>query len=146
MTTEFNAEHMVQVTKRLCQIIESEISLIDEMKLSELNANDAEKLELTEILESYKVILQNNPLVIQNLSKNVVDEMRETSLHFENLLQQDGKQLRKAKKVHQIIMQTIKDVINKRLAASSSYNRNGLMDIAKKKLFLTPPVSISENV
>ncbi|MCE3233071.1 MAG: hypothetical protein K0R98_1328 [Rickettsiaceae bacterium] len=148
MTTqiaELNPIDMLNVTKRLCVILKEEIELIKEMKLGQLNQFNEEKLKLTSIMESYKEVLKNNPAIVRSIPKDILDEMRQVNREFEETIAQDGKQIIKAKKVHSIIMDAIKTVLENRSKRNAVYNQHGLLDAGKKKMNFLQPVSISES-
>jgi hypothetical protein len=143
---EFNITDMMHVTKRLHTILKEESALINEMKLGQLQQFHEEKVKLTSVMEGYKDILKHNPAIIRSIPKPTMDEIRKINEDFEETLNNEyQKQFMKAQKVHTIIMDALKKVLEDHSNKNSGYNKHGLIDQGKKKILLTPPVSISES-
>lgn len=141
-----DTDDIISVTKRLSDIIKQEISLIENMQLSSLHLLYDEKVRLCAILENYKEVLANNPHLLKSMPQSTLNEVRKAVKDFEELLQEDETQIKKARKVHQMVMEAVRQVLNRRAIAASGYNKNGTVEYGKKKIFSLPPVSISESI
>jgi hypothetical protein len=143
---ELNITDMMNVIKRLCVILKEEIAFIKEMKLGELHKFHEEKIKLTSVMEGYKDILKNNPTIVRSIPKATLDKIKKVNDEFEEMLSNEyEEQLLKAQKVHSIIMDALKKVLDDHGKKSSGYNKHGMIEQGKKKMLLTPPVSISES-
>jgi hypothetical protein len=142
---ELNVTDMLSVTKRLTAIIKEELEMMKEMKITELHKFQDEKLKLTSVMESYKSILSNNPGIVRSIPKNIMDELRKVSDEFEAIVAAEGHQIIKVKKVHALIMDAIKKVLEDREKKNANYNQYGQLDAGKKKMIFIQPVSISES-
>jgi len=143
--TTIDANDMINVTKRLTQIMQIEFEMIKGMKLTKLHTLYDEKMKLASILEDYKATIANNPHIIKDIPKDEMAQMKSAVKQFEEMIDRDGKEIIKAKKVHQIIMNSIKSALVKRAESSVGYNKQGELDKNKKKVFHVPPISISES-
>jgi hypothetical protein len=104
MTTqnsEFNSATLLKTLKRLTAILATEVQMIKDMKLSELHTVQEEKLQLLEILEKFKEIINQTPDILKSIDLNTKNELKKANNKFEGLVQEDGKQLTKAKKVQE---------------------------------------------
>jgi hypothetical protein len=139
MTTETNKiefSDIVSVVKRLTDILAEEVSLIKKMQLSKLHLLQDEKLKLLSVVENFKDTIQENPEILNSMNESTKDELKKTNLEFEQLIEEDGKQLVKARKVHGIVMEAIRKVLDEQRKNSMGYNQDGTVtDNNKKKKF-----------
>ena len=136
---------MVKAVKRLNELLTQEVALLEKMKLGELNKLQEEKEELTKILEQYKNALVKNPEVIETLDQKTLNEMKEASSEFENILEKEKKQIERARGVHTIVMDKIKEAVANQMASRAGYNNEGYIQEDKKKLLNVPSISVSES-
>jgi hypothetical protein len=143
--SELNSDDMISVTQRLTQILKEEISLIKEMNLLELHKFNEEKRKLSSLMDQYKTILKNNPMIVKSMDKATFGQMRKALDEFETMLEEDGKQLIKVQKVHSIIMNAIKKAVEEQNRETALYNKFGEVDLDKKKILFIAPMSISKS-
>lgn len=143
---KFNPNDMLNATRRLSEIMISEVNMLENMQLSDLHTTYNEKMKLTSILESYKKILIENPGIMKSFSSDVVAELRTQSFMFDRILEEEEKQLKKTRRVHQILMQAIKETVNKNLMKSGGYTKNGSLDNRRISESKTPPITLDKNV
>jgi hypothetical protein len=136
MTTETNKiefSDIVSVVKRLTDILAEEVSLIKKMQLSKLHLLQDEKLKLLSVVENFKDTIQENPEILNSMNESTKDELKKTNLEFEQLIEEDGKQLVKARKVHGIVMEAIRKVLDEQRKNSMGYNQDGTVTDNNKK-------------
>lgn len=145
-TTTMEPSDIIDITKRLADILRQEAQMIKEMKLSKLHTLQEEKLNLTSILESYKNVLKDNPHIVRSIPKNTLGEMKDIAKDFETVVAEDAIQIQKARKVHGIVMEALKNAVLKQNSISKGYNKSGEIDYGKKKMFQSQPFSINESI
>ena len=124
---------IISVIKRLTDILSSEVKMIKEMKLSQIHTLQEEKIKLLSIVENFKETITENPDILTTIDPNTKTELKRVNDKFEKLVDEDGKQLIKAKKVHQIVMEAIKKVLDNKQKESMGYNQEGVIGYDKKK-------------
>jgi hypothetical protein len=150
MTTETNKiefSDIVSVVKRLTDILAEEVSLIKKMQLSKLHLLQDEKLKLLSVVENFKDTIQENPEILNSMNESTKDELKKTNLEFEQLIEEDGKQLVKARKVHGIVMEAIRKVLDEQRKNSMGYNQDGTVtDNNKKKILSSTPFTVNSSI
>ncbi|PIR37310.1 MAG: hypothetical protein COV35_09440 [Alphaproteobacteria bacterium CG11_big_fil_rev_8_21_14_0_20_39_49] len=149
MTTETNKidfADIVSVIKRLTDILSIEIQMIKDMKLAKLHTLQDEKLKLLSVVESFKETIQENPDILASINEATKRELTQANNEFEKLINEDGEQLIKAKKVHQIIMESIRKVLDDKQKNSMSYNQEGIIGSNKKKILSSSPFTINSTI
>lgn len=142
----FNAGNMIAVTRQLSSLLTKEIALLNDMKIVKIHELYDEKMALAEVLEGYRDIIKNNPDILKSIPQRTLDEMRTEATKFEKLIEEDNKQITRAKEVHKLVMEAVKKTLEKNLVMRSGYNKKGVVDIGYPGSYATPPVSVNENI
>jgi hypothetical protein len=142
----FNPSEMIAVTRQLSNLLSREIAMLNDMQIAKIHELYEEKMELASILEGYRDVLKNNPEILDSIPKRTLDEMRSEATKFEQLIEEDNKQITRAKEVHKLVMEAVKKTLEKNMVMSSGYNKRGVVDLGYPGTYLTPPVSVNENI
>lgn len=136
---------MLNVLRHLSGVLKEEISLLKAMKIAHIHKLYDEKIALISILEGYKEVIKNNPDILKTFPQKTIDELRKENDKFEVLIEEDKKQILRARAVHTVVMDAVKAVISRKVDEVSGYNKTGMINNNKKKILYIPPVSISES-
>jgi|GEM_PF-3033673 len=142
----FDPSEMLSMLRRLSKVLEQEVAMLNVMDLAGINNLYQEKIELIAIMEGYKTTLASKPEILSSIPARVLEELKNESAKFEVLVEEDNKQLDRAREVHKIIMKAVRSVLEKNMAMSTGYNKRGVVDIASKSISYTPSISINEKI
>lgn len=137
-TIEIDFQQFLETLQRLTAILSTEIQMIKEMKISDLDTLQEEKLKLLTIIENFKGIINENPDILGGINKETRAELQKANDKFEELIEEDGKQLIKAKKIHGIVMESIRKVLEDNRKKTMVYDGKGAIGEAKKNLTSIP--------
>ncbi len=143
---DFNPAEMIAVTRKLSEVLTKEIALLNDMKIASIHELYDDKIALASILEGYRDALKNNPALLNNIPNRTLDEMRSESAKFELLIEEDNRQITRAKEVHKLVMDAVKKSLEKNMVMSSGYNKRGVVDLGYAGSYTAPPVSVNENI
>jgi len=146
MKGNFDPFAMLAMLRRLSKLLEQEVALLNVMDLAGIDKLYNEKIELIQIMESYKTTLAGNPGILSSIPARVLDDLKNEAAKFEVLVEEDGKQFDRAKEVHKIIMKAVRSVLEKNMAMSTGYNKRGVVDITSKGASHTPSISVNEKI
>lgn len=142
----FNPSGMIAATRKLSTVLSQEIALLKDMKIARIHELYEDKMELSAILEGYKSALQKNPALLESIPQKMLDEMRKEAASFERLIEEDHKQITRAKEVHKLVMDAIKKTLEKNVVKSSGYNKKGIIDPGNSNAYVSRPISINERI
>lgn len=142
----FNYAEMIRVMRQLSSILEQEIALLQDMKIARIHESYDAKMELSDILEVYKEMLSGNPDLVNSIPSTELEILRQESIRFEELVAEDGKQIKRAREVHALVMDAVRKSLEQNMIMESGYNRKGVVDFNLGNNSATPPVSINQNI
>ena len=87
------------------------------MKINKLSPFLEEKTNLTDELEKYKKIIEKNPELLNSVPNDLRAKARRQAQQFEQIVEENGRQVKKARKVHQIVMDAIKTIFDQTYVA-----------------------------
>jgi hypothetical protein len=142
----FNPLNMLAMLRRLSKILAEEIAMLDVMNLAGISTLYNDKIELISSIEGYKTTLAANPEILHTIPATVIDQLKKEAEKFEILVDEDSKQLERAMEVHKLIMKAVRSVLEKKMAMSAGYNKNGIVDINKKSNATALSISVNEKI
>ncbi|MDB2414681.1 hypothetical protein N9W34_02805 [Rickettsiales bacterium] len=141
---KINITDMLNVSRRLIQLLCQESAFIKKMQLSKLSELAQEKLILAEAMEDYKSIFTMHPEVLNDLSAQQKEEIKRQFIAFEEAVEENAYQLRRAKEVHNIVIDAIRTALHKKVSADKNYGNNGIVNQQKNDKSQVPAVSLCE--
>lgn len=145
-TNTINFADVITIIKRLTQLLEQEVQMIKEMKLSQIHTLQDEKIKLLTLMENFKEVICESPELLESIDSVTKDKLIEANKDFEDLVNEDGEQLIKARKVHGIIMESIRKVLDDQRKQSMGYNGQGIVGEHKKKILTSTPFSVNSSI
>jgi len=145
-TSTINFDDVIIVIKRLTELLNQEIQMIKEMKLAQIHTLQDEKIKLLTLMENFKEVISESPEILDSIDKSTKDKLIAVNENFENLVNEDGEQLIKARKVHGIIMESIRKVLDDQRKQTMGYNGQGVVGGDKKKILTSMPFSINSSI
>lgn len=142
----FDSTNMLNLLRKISGILEEEVGLLQQMKIAAIHKFNADKMAIISILETYKQLLAQNPDLINTIPDRVRAQLREEATRFERLSEEDGRLLVRAGEVHKLVMEALKRALDKRVAMNSGYTKQGIVSPGKSATFITPSVSLNENI
>ena len=124
MVSHFNAEELVAIAVRLAEILDAESKLLAVMDVRGLAQLHPEKLQLTQMLESYQGLLRAQPDLIEDLSEDMRDKLLQVVLGFSQVMEHNFRQVTAARTVNQTVVRAITDSIAEQQHLTV-YNKQG---------------------
>lgn len=143
---EFDPNNIIVLTRKISAILESEIALLKKMKLAEIHQFYDEKIAIASILEGYKELISQNEGILDAIPERTRHQLKQELERFEALAEEDGKQIRRAQEVHKLVMEAVKTALEKNTMMSMGYTNKGTIGIGGSTSYVTPPVSVNENI
>lgn len=102
---------LIMLTARLAQVLAREADLLDEMKISRISELQDEKIRLTNALESIKKQLNKKPELLDEISDDQRDDLRQVITIFDEIMNENYSRLNTARLVNQKIIEAISEVV-----------------------------------
>ena len=119
-----DVESIIALTARLAHVLAREADLLAEMKVSEMEGLQKEKLQLLEALEAHKKFVDRNPQLLDDLSDDECLELAQIIEVFQTVMRENHRRLLIAREVNRKVVQAISDTV-KEAARGSSYDGQG---------------------
>lgn len=114
-------ESIIALTVRLAQILAQEADLLAEMRISDVEKLQKEKLSLLEALEAQKRFVDRNPDLLMRMTDEECLELAQIIEIFQTVMRENYRRLLIAKEVNAKVVEAISAVVK-------DANRNGLYD------------------
>lgn len=141
-TSDFRMQDVVTVAARLAQVLAEEVDLLNEMKISKIEALQQEKIFLTNALEAQRRLIDQHPYLRETIPSQDKSDMEEIAVVFQNILEENHRKLLVAKEVNVKVVEAIRDVVRE-TTQSRTYNGNGYAGIAA---FNTLSVTLNKTI
>ena len=109
---KFDLEQLVTLTKELTAVITEETEFLKLMQISSIADLQIKKHAIAAELEKQQRALKENPEIKASLSDETKLELKTLALEFDAALQTYQKQLFKAKKINQMIIAKMMELVN----------------------------------
>lgn len=120
----FDAVEFMTVAIRLAEILDEESHLLAQMNISGMAKLHAEKLRLTQMLESYQAMLRARPDLADALDDDARDKLVQVINGFSQVMTHNFQQVQAARTVNQTVVKAITDSIAEQQHLTV-YNRQG---------------------
>lgn len=115
---------MIAITARLAQILAEEVDCLDEMRIRDIEALQAEKRRLTRTLEAMKREVERRPEIRDGFTAEDIETFHDVSTIFDEVLQENHRKLLVAKEINFRVVQAISDVVKEEMVRHG-YNQLG---------------------
>lgn len=122
--TELKIKDVITLTARLAQVLAEEVDLLGQMKISEIDALQREKLFLVSALDAQRKLIDRNPHLAETIPSQDRKDLQEVVDVFNNILEENHQKLLLAKEINHKIVQAITDVV-KQSTRSKTYDGKG---------------------
>ena len=102
---------LIMLTARLAQVLAREADWLDEMKISRIAELQDEKMRLTNALESIKKQLNKEPELLDEISDDQREDLRQVVTLFDEIMNENYSRLNTARLVNQKIIEAISEVV-----------------------------------
>lgn len=123
-TPKIKIQDVITLTARLAQLLAEEVDLLNEMKVSKIEALQQEKLFLTNALDAQRKLVQKHPHLLESIPSQDKQDLKEVVDVFNHILEENHKKLQMAKEVNHRIVQAITTVV-KQSTLSRVYDGKG---------------------
>ena len=121
---KIDVEAIISLTARLSHVLAQEVDMLGEMKVQDIATLQNEKLRLLDALEAHKKYIDRNPDLKKNLTDNECLELAQIVEIFQNIMQENHRQLLVAKEINSKVMSAITDAVND-ASSNGTYNKRG---------------------
>ncbi len=118
------ASELIMLTARLAQVLAREADYLDEMKISRITELQDEKIRLTNALESIKKQINRNPEILEEISDDQREDLRQVITIFNEILDENYQRLTTARLVNQKVIEAVSEVVCD-TAKSDLYDHKG---------------------
>jgi len=115
---------LLRTTSRLIGVLEREIDMLREMRPSEMQSLQEEKIVLAAAYESQLKRVSETPDLESALTPELRAELRETTAHFQTALVENERALRAAKHATDNLLNAIVDAVDRQMP-EAGYAANG---------------------
>ena len=136
---EFNFELLVSLTGKLTSLINKESASLKIMKISEIAGVQAEKNAVAAELEQQQSFLRENLEVRASLTIEQKTILKQAAIEFDAAIQTYQEELFKAKKVNEMIIGKMVEIVKDHVIKNRSYGRNGSQDLSGTELAKNTP-------
>jgi flagellar biosynthesis/type III secretory pathway chaperone len=105
-----NVDNIIALTARLAQVLAQEADYLSEMKVSEIEPLQKEKLILVAALEKHKKMIEHNPQWLDAVDPEAVEDLRQVVDIFNAVRDENFYRLTLAREVNHKIIEAIKEV------------------------------------
>lgn len=134
--TALNITHVIQALTRLARLMAQEVEFLKAMKVSEIEALQADKAKFTQVLEFCKGEVRKNPAIISEASDDQKQELKSLMDVFEQIAGENHRRLMVAREVNAMVVQAIKDAVAE-TDGRLTYEGDGTSGDANRPLSLT---------
>lgn len=146
MLSQSEIGHMRRTIDSLSELLSEEVALLQKMSISKLPDLQQRKMELIEILEGYKARIRiYSDQSIPSAHKRELQSLLSHAQNMEEVIEEERKQLLKARNVHGILMKAVRSSIQKHLSSSQPYTPNGKQDDVTKRNHYSASLSVNES-
>lgn len=135
-------QDVVTLTARLAQIMAEEVDLLDDMKVSKIEALQQEKLFLINALEAQKKLVAKHPNFSETIPSQDKRDLQDVVDVFNTILEENHRKLLVAKEINHRIVRAITDIV-KENTLRKSYDHQGLNGAAP---FETLSVTLDKHI
>ena len=121
---ELKVKDVIMLTARLAQLLAEEVDLLNEMKVSKIEALQQEKIFITNALEAQRKLVDKHPGVVETIPSQDKKDLEEVINIFNDILAENHRKLLIAREINNKISQAITAVV-KENSASRVYNGKG---------------------
>jgi hypothetical protein len=104
-------QDVITLTARLAQVLAEEVDMLNEMKISRIEALQQEKLFLINALDAQRKIVEKNPQMMETIPSQDKQDFQEVIEVFNDILAENHRKLLLAKEVNHKIVQAVTHVV-----------------------------------
>lgn len=138
-------DDMMKATARLTELLTLEVDLLKEMRLTKLHHLNEEKMQLVQKLEGYRATLKANPEALAHYGNKHKDKAKALATNLEKVVSEDEHHLKRAKRVHAIVIKAIKEAMRKNTSDVTSYNKQGEFNKSSRHKQEMSPLSVNQS-
>ena len=139
---DLDVRTIITVTARLAQLLAEEVDLLGDMKVSKIEALQQEKLFLVAALDAQRKVMEKHPIMAETIPSQDKKDLQEVVEVFNNILEENHRELLLAKEINHKIVQAITSVV-KDSTQRRGYDDQGLTGIAP---FETLSVTLNQTI
>lgn len=136
---EFNFALLVELTTKLTGLINQETESLKVMRISEIAAIQDEKNSVASSLEKQQAALRSDPAVRNSLTEEQKAELKASAVKFDEAIQSYQQELFKARKVNELVINKMVEIVKEHVVKNRSYGRNGSQNISGTELAKNTP-------
>ena len=116
---------LVQITNRLCDLLEHESEILRTRKLTEMDAVRQDKIALSAAYETHVRTLRSQPEMLGDATPAVRQQLKAAFARFEIILAKNERGLRAAKETSNRVLRAIADEVDRQRRENLAYSPNG---------------------
>lgn len=117
-------QDVITLTARLAQLLAEEVDLLADMKVSKIEALQAEKLFLVSALDAQRRLVEKNPYLLDTIPSRDKKDLEEVVEVFNSILEENHRRLLMAREVNHKIVEAITAVVREK-SQSRNYGMKG---------------------
>lgn len=125
---KFSVQDMITITARLAQVLAEEVDCLRDMKVSQIEKLQKEKIFLTNALEAYRKLLDKHPELKKTITPAQRSELEEVSGVFNSVLKENHQRLLVAREVNHRMVQAIRGCVVEQ-SGHKLYNQRGYSNV-----------------
>lgn len=141
-TPRLKIQDVITLTARLAQLLAEEVDLLGDMKVSQIEALQQEKLFLVSALEAQRKLVDRHPHLLETIPSQDKKDLEEVVEVFNNILEENHRKLLMAKEVNHKIVEAITAVVKE----NSQSHVYGMKGTANNVPFETLSVTLNKTI
>ncbi len=116
---------LVQITNRLCDLLELESEILRARKLTEMDAVRQDKIALSAVYETHVRTLRSQPEMLADSTPELRRQLKAAFERLEKVLGENERGLRAAKETSNRVLRAIADEVDRQRRENMAYSPNG---------------------
>ena len=136
---DFNIELLTALTSKLTGLMNKETQAMKLMRISEIALLQQEKNEIAAALEKQQFALRSNQENRADLTEEQKTLLKQAAVEFDTAIQSYQEELYKAKKVNEMVINKIVEIVKDHIMKNRSYGANGAKSLSGTELAQNTP-------
>ena len=145
MSDPLKVEALIHIASRLISVLEREVSLLREMKSSEVAGLQPEKMQLVVAYEDHVRALASTPDILENVSPALHDEFATVAERFDAAMTENRRALTAAREAQDRFLKAVVKAAREKKDTFSPYSQKGTVGGGGRRKGAPSPLSLSLN-
>jgi chromosome segregation ATPase len=145
MSDPLKVEALIHIASRLISVLEREVSLLREMKSSEVASMQPEKMQLVVAYEDHVRALASTSDILDNVTPALYDEFTTVAERFDAAMTENRRALTAAREAQDRFLKAVVKAAREKKDTFNPYSQQGTVVTGGKRKGAPSPLSLSLN-